>query len=85
MIKKWRPERSNVFNYLYESGYKHVVEINPTAFLSDREEARGNGDPYTFENVSDYLTANRSLVIAYKKLTDAFEIKNKLAVDYKLK
>ena len=67
LIRKWRPVRKDVIGYLYESGYKHVVEINPSAFLQNQEEAYGNGDPYTLENVSDYITGHRTLVIAYKE------------------
>lgn len=66
LIEKWRPTRKLVCDYLYSSGYAQVLEINPAAFLSDPEKAFGNGDPYTLENVSDYITGNRTLLIAYK-------------------
>jgi hypothetical protein len=82
-IKKWRPVRKEVLDYLYESGYEQVVEINPSAFLLNPKEAYGNGDPYTLENVSDYITGHRTLVIAYKGRTTTMpNILNRLTVKY---
>lgn len=82
LIKKWRPERKKVFDYLYEKGYEQVVEINPSAFLLNPKEAYGNGDPYTLENVSDYITGHRTLVIAYKEKTTMPSILDRLTVEY---
>ncbi len=82
MPKKWRPTRKEVFDYLYESGYEQVVEINPSAFLPNPKEAYGNGDPYTLENVSDYITGHRTLVIAYKEKTSMHNILDRLTVEY---
>jgi len=65
-INKWRPKRKEVFKHLTEHGYAKVIEINPSVFLQDTEKAFGNGDPYTLENVSDYITNNRTIIIAYK-------------------
>ena len=68
IVDKWRPKRKEVFTYLKKSGYVQIVEINPSAFLADNiEKAYGNGDPYTLENVADYITDHRTIVIAYKK------------------
>ena len=69
LIDKWRPKRKEVFKYLKVSGYEQIIEINPSAFLPNTEKAYGNGDPYTLENVADYITDHRTLVIAYKKKT----------------
>jgi len=82
LIKKWRPLRKEVFDYLYRNGYEQVVEINPSGFLQNPKEAYGNGDPYTLENVSDYITNNRTLIIAYKKKTMLPEYLDRLNVKY---
>ena len=82
VIKKWRPLRKEVFDYLYASGYKQIIEINPSAFVQNQKDAYGNGNPYTLENVSDYLTGNRTLVIACKKEDLATDILGKLIVKY---
>lgn len=82
VIKKWRPVRKEVFDYLYGSGYEQIIEINPSAFLLHSKEAYGNEDPYTLENVSDYITNNRTLVIAYKKKTMLPKIQDKLSFKY---
>lgn len=66
LIKKWRPLKKEVCEYLYKNGYEYVIDINPSTFLIDSQEAYGNGDPYTLKNVSDYITANRTIIIAYK-------------------
>jgi hypothetical protein len=66
-LKKWRPTRREVCDYLTRNGYEQVIEINPSAFLPDVEAAYGDGDPYSLANVSDYITNNRTLIIAYKK------------------
>jgi SAM-dependent methyltransferase len=81
-IRKWRPVRNEVFGYLYASGYEKILEVNPSAFLSNLEEARGNADPYTFENVCDYITGNRTIIIAYRKKAGMPNILNKLAVKH---
>lgn len=67
IIKKWQPTRAEVIKHLYNSGYEHVVEVDPTVFIQDKEGAYGNGDPYSLENISDYMTNHRSLIFAYKK------------------
>ena len=77
IIKKWRPTRSNVFDYLHKSGYEQILEINPISFLTNQKEAYGNGNPYTRENVSDYITNNRSLIIAYKEKSMIPDIKKR--------
>ena len=82
LIKKWRPVRKEVFDYLYGSGYEQVVEINPSTFLLNPEEAYGNGDPYTLENVSDYITDNRTLIVAYKKKAILPDFRDRLSVKY---
>ena len=81
-MKKWRPTRKEVFGHLYKSGYEQVIEINPSAFLPDLEEASGDGDPYTMENVSDYITGNRTLVIAYKQKSHMPVSLENLTVEY---
>ena len=65
-VKKWRPSRKEVFDYLARNGYEQVIEINPSAFLPNAEAAYGDGDPYSLANVSDYITNNRTLIIGYK-------------------
>ena len=82
VIRKWRPLRKEVFDHLYRSGYERVIEINPSAFLLNPDEAFGNGDPYTLENVSDYITGNRTLIIAYKKMATMPNILDRLSVKY---
>jgi 2-polyprenyl-3-methyl-5-hydroxy-6-metoxy-1,4-benzoquinol methylase len=82
IIGKWRPLRKQVFDCLSGNGYEQVIEINPSAFLLDSKEAYGNGDPYTLENVSDYITNNRTLVIAYKKKAMVPNIQDRLSVKY---
>lgn len=67
VLKKWRPTRKEVFALLEESGYEQIADINPSSFLEDTEKAYGDGDPYTLDNVSDYISGNRTIVIAYKK------------------
>ncbi len=66
-VAKWRPVRKDLCGYLHESGYDRILEINPSALLRDPKAAYGNGDPYTLENVSDYITGHRTLMIAYKE------------------
>jgi len=82
IIKKWRPKRKEVFKYLHKSGYEWVIEVNPSAFLDDSQKAYGNGDPYTLENVSDYISNHRTIVIAYKKKTMLPDIEKRLSVRY---
>jgi len=82
LIRKWRPVRKEIFDYLYRSGYEQIIEINPSAFLQDTNRACGNGNPYTLENVSDYITNNRTLIIAYKKKSKVPDIKGSLSVKY---
>lgn len=65
-IGKWRPLRKDVIAILHRHGYARVIEVNPSPFLESSEEARGNNDPYSLENVADYITGNRTLLIAYK-------------------
>lgn len=82
LFMKWRPTRKEVFAYLYASGYAQVVEINPSAFLADPQAAYGNGDPYTMDNVSDYITGHRTLIIAYKEQASMSNILDRLTVEY---
>lgn len=82
VVKKWRPTRKEIFEYLYKNGYDQVVELNPSPFLSNPKEAYGNGDPYTLENVSDYITGQRTLVVAYKDKAGMPNILNNLTVEY---
>ena len=65
-IPKWRPTRQELVGYL-KRHFERIIEIHPGLFRSDLESAHGSGDPYSDQNVSDYLTHNRSLLIAYKK------------------
>ncbi len=78
ILRKWRPTRKEVFFHLNENGYQEVVEFNPAAFLADQKDAYGNGDPYTRENISDYITNHRSIVIAYKDKSTFLDIKVRL-------
>lgn len=78
IVKKWRPTRKEIFSYLYQSGYEQVLEVNPSSLLTDQKEAYGNGDPYTLQNVSDYITNNRILIIAYKRKLIMPDIENRL-------
>lgn len=80
MIKKWRPLRREVIAILYRNGYQHVLEINPTPFLEQIEEARGDGNPYSLQNVADYVTGNRSLLVAYKEATDVPKLAESIGV-----
>ena len=82
ILKKWRPTRNEVFTYLKESGYELVIEANPAVFLSDQQEAYGDGNPYTLDNAADYITDNRSIVIAYKKKSAVPDIGKRLSVKY---
>jgi SAM-dependent methyltransferase len=81
-IEKWRPTREEAFSFLRKSGYEQLIEIDPSAFLVDKKEAYGNGDPYTVQNVSDYLTEHRTLIIAYKRRSDMPDIQGRLSVKY---
>ena len=80
IVKKWRPLRTTVFNHLHECGYEKIVEVNPSAFLSNPKEAFGSGDPYALDNVADYLTNHRSLIIAYKRRSMQPDIQGRLEV-----
>jgi hypothetical protein len=71
-----------VFIYLKKSGYERVIEVNPAVFLSDQQEAYGDGNPYALDNVADYITDNRSIVIAYKKKSAVPDIGKRLSVKY---
>ena len=82
IIKKWRPKRDEVFNHLYKSGYEQVIEVDPSAFLDDPQKAYGNGDPYSLENVSDYLTNHRTIVIAFKKKAMIPNIGDRLSIKF---
>ena len=82
ILKKWRPTRNEVFTYLKKSGYERVIEVNPAVFLSDQQEAYGDGKPYRLDNVADYITDNRSIVIAYKKKSAVLDIEKRLSVKY---
>jgi 2-polyprenyl-3-methyl-5-hydroxy-6-metoxy-1,4-benzoquinol methylase len=66
-VKKWRPTRGRVGEYLYASGYERVVEVDPSAVLKDPRGAAGDGDPYSLRNVADYISGHRSILIAYKR------------------
>lgn len=76
--KKWRPDRRTVRELLILSGYEQVIEIDPSLFLYDRTGASGDGDPYTLENVADYITGHRSLMVAYKQAGDVPVVANRL-------
>jgi 2-polyprenyl-3-methyl-5-hydroxy-6-metoxy-1,4-benzoquinol methylase len=80
-VKKWRPKRREVFDILQKCGYELIFDFNPTPFLDDAQKAFGNGDPYTTENVSDYITGNRSLLFAYKTKSQAPDIGQRLNMD----
>jgi 2-polyprenyl-3-methyl-5-hydroxy-6-metoxy-1,4-benzoquinol methylase len=80
VINKWRPKRKEIFIYLKEFGYEQVIEINPSAFLTDIQEAYGNGDPYTLENVADYITDHRTIIIAYKNKSKLPDTGKRLSV-----
>ncbi|MBI4686482.1 MAG: methyltransferase domain-containing protein [Nitrospirae bacterium] len=69
ILRKWRPTRESVFNFLRSSGYEQTVEINPSVFIDEaiKAAAYGDGDPYSVENVSDYISNNRTIIIAYKR------------------
>lgn len=82
ILKKWRPTRNEVFTYLKGSGYELVIETNPAVFLRDQQEAYGDGNPYTLDNAADYITDNRSIVIAYKKKSTVPDIGKRLNVKY---
>lgn len=66
-LSKWRPHRKEVFSYLRNCGYVQILEIDPTVFLSDPDVAFGDGDPYSLDNVADYVTHNRSVVVANRQ------------------
>jgi SAM-dependent methyltransferase len=67
LVKKWRPVRKEIFNYLSAGAYEYVTEINPSIFLRNPEEACGSGEAYGRKvQVADYVTGNRSLIIGYK-------------------
>ncbi len=68
-IEKWRPTRQEVISHLRNSGYQSIVEINPSVFLTDCEAAFGDGDPYSVQNVADYISEHRTVLIAYKRET----------------
>lgn len=81
-VEKWRPTRDEVFSYLRQNGYERVLEVNPSGFLQDQEEAYGNGDPYTLQNVSDYITGHRTIVVAYKWEAMMPDVKTRMSVKY---
>jgi len=80
IVKKWRPKLKKILTILNKSGYKEVVELNPSCLLSDQKEAFGDGDPYSKQNVSDYITNNRTLLIANKRKALIPDVINNLHV-----
>lgn len=68
VVKKWRPIRTEIFSLLKKNEYEQIIEVNPSVFIDEvmKTQAYGDGDPYSVENVADYITNNRTIVIAYK-------------------
>lgn len=65
-IPKWRPTRSEICQLLKHSGYESVFEIDTSMFVTNPIEKEGDRDPYGLENIYDYTTDHRSVLIAYK-------------------
>lgn len=82
IVKKWLPTRSIVFSLLQNSGYESILEVNPSGFLENPEEAAGAGIPYCLEAVSDYITNNRTLVFAYKEKSMQPDIEKLVSQNY---
>ena len=80
-IPKWRPTRTEICQHLTDAGYVDILDINPSAFIQDQEAAQGNGNPYTLDNIADYLTGNRTLLIAFKQPTKASGILTELQIE----
>jgi SAM-dependent methyltransferase len=73
VLKKWRPMRAEVAGHLHAAGYRKVVDLDPSVFIRDKRAALGDGDPYSLGNACDYVTGNRSLMVAYRNAADAPE------------
>ena len=72
-VKKWRPTRNEIADYLYTNGYEVVVECNPKVFLPELSVLCHSTSldwwKTHFTTIGDYILGHRTMVFAYKKKT----------------